>query len=276
MKEKIIKNNPIISIFVLFGSIIILALLFSLVWASFYQIESGTKGLVFTNGSLNDVSDEGLHFKVPFIQRVQKIDVTTQTATADNMQSASKDLQEVTAGVTINYHYDQTKLIDIYQQTRFDVENKIIKPRVQEALKAISAQYTAEQLIVNRADVKIKLDTLLRNELAKYHIIVDDVQLVHFDFSPEFNKAIEAKQTEVQNALKAKNILERTKIESEQRIAQAQGEAEAIRIQARAIQNQGGSEYVQLKMIEKWDGKMPTVMTSSNSSLIINPTELKK
>ena len=112
--------------------------------------------------------------------------------------------------------------------------------------------------------VNTLLDSLLHQELAKYNIIVDDVQLVHFDFSPEFNKAIEAKQTEVQNALKAKNILDRTKIEAEQRIQQAQGEAEAIRIQAQAIQAQGGSEYVALKTVEKWDGKLPTVSGGNN------------
>ena len=111
---------------------------------------------------------------------------------------------------------------------------------------------------------------LLRKELAKYNVIVDDVQLVHFDFSPEFNKAIEAKQTEVQNALKAKNILDRIKIESEQKIVQAKAEAETIRIQTEAIKAQGGQEYVQLKAISKWDGKLPQTVTSDNAMLMIS------
>lgn len=250
----------------LFGFILLLSILYG----SFYQIETGNKGLVFTNGELVKVADEGLHLKIPFFQDVKKIDVTTQTTTANNLHSASKNMQEVTAGVTVNYHFDQNQLPKIYEQTRFNVEEKIIKPRVQEALKAITAMYDAEQLIVNRADVKMKLDDLLKNDLAKFHIIVDDVQLVHFDFSPEFNKAIEAKQTEVQNALKAKNILDRIKIESEQKIVQAKAEAETIRIQSEAIKAQGGQEYVQLKAISKWDGKLPTTILGNNEKLMYN------
>lgn len=254
------------------GLIVFIILLVTLL-KSFYQIESGTRGLVFTNGNLKSVAEEGLHLKIPFFQIVKKVDVTTQTTTADNLHSASKNMQEVTAGVTVNYHFDQSKLPQIYEQTRFDVEAKIIRPRVQEALKAITAMYDAEQLIINRADVKLKLDNLLKNDLAKFHIIVDDVQLVHFDFSPEFNKAIEAKQTEVQNALKAKNILDRIKIESEQKIVQAKAEAETIRIQTEAIKAQGGQEYVQLKAISKWDGKLPQTVTSDNAMLMISASK---
>ena len=254
------------------GLIVFIILLVALL-KSFYQIESGTRGLVFTNGSLNSVADEGLYLKMPFFQTVKKIDVTTQSATIDKMSAASKDLQEVRAGVTVNYHYDISKLTQIYEQTKFDIDTRILQPRVQEALKAVAAKYTAEELIVKRSQVKSELDTLLRKELAKYNVIVDDVQLVHFDFSPEFNKAIEAKQTEVQNALKAKNILDRIKIESEQKIVQAKAEAETIRIQTEAIKAQGGQEYVQLKAISKWDGKLPQTVTSDNAMLMISASK---
>ena len=266
MENLLTPKNILKSISGLIVFIILLVTLFK----SFYQIESGTRGLVFTNGSLNSVADEGLHLKMPFFQSVKKIDVTTQSATVDKMSAASKDLQEVRAGVTVNYHYDINKLTQIYEQTKFDIDTRILQPRVQEALKAVAAKYTAEELIVKRSQVKSELDILLRKELAKYNIIVDDVQLVHFDFSPEFNKAIEAKQTEVQNTLKAKNILDRIKIESEQKIVQAKAEAETIRIQTEAIKAQGGQEYVQLKAISKWDGKLPQTVTSDNAMLMIS------
>ena len=255
------------------AGLIVFIILLTTLLKSFYQIESGTRGLVFTNGSLNSIADEGLHFKMPFFQTVKKIDITTQSVTIDRMSAASKDLQEVRAGVTVNYHYDTNKLTQIYEQTKFDIDTRILQPRVQEALKAVAAKYTAEELIVKRSQVKSELDTLLRKELAKYNVIVDDVQLVHFDFSPEFNKAIEAKQTEVQNALKAKNILDRIKIESEQKIVQAKAEAETIRIQTEAIKAQGGQEYVQLKAISKWDGKLPQTVTSDNAMLMISASK---
>ena len=266
MENLLTPKNIIKSIAGLIVFIILLVVLLK----SFYQIESGTRGLVFTNGSLNSVADEGLHLKMPFFQSIKKIDVTTQSATVDKMSAASKDLQEVRAGVTVNYRYDVSKLTQIYEQTKFDIDTRILQPRVQEALKAVAAKYTAEELIVKRSQVKSELDILLRKELAKYNVIVDDVQLVHFDFSPEFNKAIEAKQTEVQNALKAKNILDRIKIESEQKIVQAKAEAETIRIQTEAIKAQGGQEYVQLKAISKWDGKLPQTVTSDNAMLMIS------
>lgn len=238
-----------------------------LLLGSVYQVESGTRGLVFTNGSLNHVAEEGLHFKVPFFQTVKKVDITTQSATIGNLDAASKDLQSVKAGININYHYNPNELINIYETTKFDVSNRIIEPRAKEALKRISANYTAEDLIVKRAQVKAELDEILTNEIGKYNVIVDDVQLVNFTFSDAFNEAIEAKQTEVQNTLKAQNVLERTKVESEQRLVQAKAEAEAIRIQAEAIRSQGGQEYVNLKWIEKWDGNLPTT-TGVNGILI--------
>ena len=269
MENLLTPKNIIKSI----AGLIVFIILLTTLLKSFYQIESGTRGLVFTNGSLNSIADEGLHFKMPFFQVVKKIDITTQSVTIDKMSAASKDLQEVRAGVTVNYHYDINKLTQIYEQTKFDIDTRILQPRVQEALKAVAAKYTAEELIVKRSQVKSELDTLLRKELAKYNVIVDDVQLVHFDFSPEFNKAIEAKQTEVQNALKAKNILDRIKIESEQKIVQAKAEAETIRIQTEAIKAQGGQEYVQLKAISKWDGKLPQTVTSDNAMLMISASK---
>lgn len=258
-----------ISLFITF----ILAMV--IILGSVYQVESGTRGLVFTNGSLNSVSEEGLHFKVPFFQTVKKVDVTTQSSMIANLDAASKDLQSVKAGININYHYDTNELITIYETTKLDIDNRIIEPRAKEALKRISANYTAEDLIVKRAQVKAELDEILTTEIGKYHIIVDDVQLVNFNFSDAFNEAIEAKQTEVQNTLKAQNVLERTKVESEQRIVQAKAEAEAIRIQAEAIRSQGGQEYVNLKWIEKWDGKLPQT-TGVNGILIPGSPSLEK
>lgn len=242
---------------------------------SVYQIESGTRGLVFTTGSLNYVADEGLHFKAPFVQRVKEVDITTQSTSVDKLTAASKDLQTVSANININYRVDANKLIEIYNQTRFDVENRVIQPRIKEALKVVTAKYTAEELITKRTEAKAELDSIVFEALKEYNIIVEDIQLTNFEFSAEFNKAVEAKQLEAQNALKAKNILERTKIEAEQSIVRSKAEAESIRIQSEAIRAQGGQEYVQLKWIQKWDGKMPVTQAGDNSMLMISPTQAK-
>jgi regulator of protease activity HflC (stomatin/prohibitin superfamily) len=108
--------------------------------------------------------------------------------------------------------------------------------------------------------VKDAIKNDLAERLDSFSILVDDFSIVNFDFSSEFNRAIEAKQVAEQNALKAKNDLDRIKIEAEQKIAAAQAEAEAIRIQAEAITQQGGRDYVQLQAIERWNGQLPAQM----------------
>ena len=249
----------------LLGVALVGILVYAILPSFVFTVQSGTRKLVFSAGKLTSVADEGLHFKIPIYQDTMTVPVTTLKV-AEEGEAASSDLQVVQASISINYHFDPQKLAEIYAQTHFDVEDRIIKPRIQETLKAVCAKHSAEDLIINRATAKQEIDGILKNDLRRYNIAVEDVQLTQFQFSREFNRAIEAKQTEAQNALKAKNTLERIKIESEQRIVQAKGEAEAIRIQAEAIRSQGGAEYVQLKWIEKWNGQPPRVISGQGAA----------
>ncbi len=244
---------------VIFVGFAIFAVLFGVpfLYGSFYTVKSGNVGLEFTLGKLSDVTKEGLHFKIPFVTSVEKIDVRTKKTNAP-AQAGTKDLQRVSAEVAVNYHLDVTKIKDIYSRFGLDVEEKIIGPRIQEITKAIVAKYAAEQLLSLRDEVKKGITDALILQLKQYYIIVEDVQITNFEFSEQFNNVIESKQVAEQNALKAKNDLERIKVEAEQKVASAKAEAEAIRIQAEAIQKQGGKEYVQLQAIAKWDGKLPT------------------
>ena len=233
-----------------------------------FTVDSGTRKIVMTAGEATSVAEEGINFKVPFYQGVKEVNIKTHKA-SQNARAASKDLQTVSSTISVNYHYDSNKLIDIYKSTGFEIDENIISPRIQETLKAVSAKYSAEELITQREKAKNDIDEILKKDLARYNIVVEDIQLTEFNFSEEFNSAIESKQTEVQKTLKAKNILHRTQIEAESRIAQALGEAEAIRIQAEAIQNQGGAEYVSLKWVEKWDGKTPEFVSGESSNIML-------
>lgn len=238
------------------------------IFSSFYTVDSGTRKIVLTAGEATSVSSEGLNFKIPFYQTTHDVNIKTHKA-SQSARAASKDLQIVSSTISVNYHYNADKLIDIYKTTGFDVETNIITPRIQETLKAVAARYSAEELITSREKAKTDIDAILKSDLARYNIIVEDIQLTEFNFSDEFNTAIESKQTEVQRYLKSINTLKRTKIEADGRVAQAVGEAEAIRIQADAIRAQGGAEYVELKRIEKWNGVMPktlVVTTDGNKS----------
>jgi len=229
--------------------------------ASFYTVQSGEKALVFTWGKITKVTSEGLNFKIPFAQSVLKVDIRTLKAEAPAV-AASKNMQSVHTTVTLNYHLDPDKLSVIYSKVGLDVETKIIAARIQEVVKAVVAKYTADELLAQREAVKSEISILLTQQVAQYNIVVESggVQITNFQFSDAFVQAIENKQIAEQNALKAKNDLDRIKVEAEQQIATARGNAEAIRIQADAIRAQGGKEYVQLKAIEKWNGSLPTYM----------------
>jgi regulator of protease activity HflC (stomatin/prohibitin superfamily) len=247
------------------GLFVLLIILLLNPWTS---IGAGERGVVTKFGQVEDrILEPGLHFVIPFIEKVHKIDVQIQKEQV-NVSAASKDLQTVKATVALNFNVDPITITILFQQVGRDYGIRIIDPAIQEAVKAITSQFTAEELITKRPVVKEQLLALVKERLSRNNIIADDVSIVNFDFSESFNAAIEAKVTAEQNALAAKNKLEQVKFEAEQRISLAKGEAEAIRIQAQAIQQQGGEAYVQLQAISKWKGDVPTYLMGNSVPFI--------
>lgn len=244
-------NNPKYFAWAVLGFFI-----FLICWGSFYTVASGQRAIVLRFGQIQEVVSDGLHLKLPFIERVILVDVRTQKSKAP-ASAGTKDLQTVTTEVALNYHLNANTLQDTYTRIGLDVEDKVIEPRIQEIVKAVIARFSAEELLTRRDAVKAEIATGLRSNLANYNVVVEDIQITNFSFSKAFDDAIEAKQTAEQNALKAKNDLDRIKVEAEQKITMAQAEAETIRIQAQAIKEQGGEEYVKMKAIEKWNGILP-------------------
>lgn len=223
-------------------------------------VGAGERGVVLNWGAVSDTTfDEGLNWKIPFKQRVKKMDVTTQKEEQE-ASAASKDLQIVTATVAVNYHLDPNKVNTIYQQLKRDYKARVIEPTIEEYIKKTTSKYTAEELITKREEVKEDLKLGITESLATSGIIVDDIFITNFAFSAQFDKAIESKVTAEQDALRAENDLKRVRFEAEQRVAEATAEAEAIRIQASAITSQGGEDYVQLQAIKKWNGVLPAQM----------------
>ena len=151
----------------------------------------------------------------------------------------------------------------MYQQTRGAYKSRIIDPAVQESVKAVTAQFTAEELITRRAEVSTQIKETLSERLRVHNILVDEFNIIDFSFSKVFNDAIEAKQTAEQSALKAQRDLDRIKIEAEQKITSARAEAEGQRLQRETIT----PTLLQLRAIEKWDGHLPQV-TSGGTPFI--------
>jgi regulator of protease activity HflC (stomatin/prohibitin superfamily) len=169
-----------------------------------------------------------------------------------------------------------TETANLWQEIGRDYQDRIIAPAIQEAVKAVTAKFNAQMLVEQRAEVKKDVVDILTSRLSKRHIAVDDVSIVNFDFSDEYEKAIEAKQVAQQGVLTAENVLRQREIEAKQRIATATGEAEAIRIQAEAIAKQGGDAYIKVRAIDRWDGKMPYILAGNEGLLFNIPVETQK
>lgn len=254
-------------------AIVILIFVLFLMLNPFVIIKAGERGIILNFGAVsNDILGEGFHLRTPIVQSIKKIDVKVQKEEVD-ASAASKDLQSVHSKIALNFHLNPDKVNILWKEIGSDYKERIISPVIQEAVKSITAKYTAEELVTKREVVKDEIKNMLKVRLFERYISVDDFSIVNFEFSSGFSKAIEAKQTAVQEALKAENDLRTIKIEAEQRVAQAQAEAQAIKIQAEAVTQQGGKDYVQLKAIEKWDGKLPAQMIPGATVPFLNLTK---
>ena len=250
------------------GVLLVAYILSSSAW---FIVEPGERGLIVSLGSLLETTyGEGFHFKVPFITTAVTMNIQTQKAevTAD---SASKDLQVVTTVIAVNYNLEWAAIRNLYQTvgTNEVIEFKIIAPTIQESVKSTTAKFTAEELITDRSAVAVDIKANLTNKLGKLGILVSDINIVEFRFSPEFDAAIESKVRAEQDALAQKNLLEKVKYEAQQTIETARAQAESIKIQAEAVTSQWGADYVKLKWIEKWNGALPTT-TLGEQGFIVN------
>jgi regulator of protease activity HflC (stomatin/prohibitin superfamily) len=250
-EDKKIWNGMKIGIFIF----VLVIALFNL---PIVTIPAGNRGVVTRFGAVTGaIKGEGMSFKAPFIEKVTKMNVQVNLKSV-TLAAASADTQQVTSKISVNYHVDPNRVADVYQKIGMDYVQKILEPSIAESLKNATAKFTAVEAVTKRDEMSNLFKTNLLAKVLGTGIIIDAVNIEDVDFSPSFNKAIEEKVTAEQNALASKNKLEQTKYEAEQRIAQAKGEAEAIKIQSEAINSQGGASYVNMKAVEKWDGKLPT------------------
>lgn len=243
-----------------------------LVFSSFTVVNSGNTGVVVTLGAVsNDVLSEGIHLKMPFVQSVVQINNRTRKIETEGSAS-SKDLQVISYLVAVNYRVNNSSSASLYKNVGREYETVIITPAIQESIKAITAQYTAEQLITERQSVSTKIKETLGEKIGTYGISVEIFNIVNFDFSQEFNAAVEAKQTAQQNALKAEQDLSRIEIEAKQKVTQAEAEAKSIKMIQDSLS--ASPDYVEYIKWNKWDGKLPSVM--GNNDLILSADSIIK
>lgn len=252
----------------------------------FARVPAGYRGVLLTWGKPEEkILGEGLNFIIPFVQNIELMNVQVQKAESTE-STATADLQEVSTTVAVNFRLVPNKVNQIYRELRQDYVSRVIKPNIEESLKAATAQFTAEELISKRPIVKTTFDNILAERLSVFDIDVISVSLTDFQFSPSFKAAIEAKVTAEQQALEAKNKLEQIRYEAQQQIIQAEaernatiaralGDAQAVIISANAtatsievITAQMTPEYAQYLWLQQWDGKLPAVVGEGQGFII--------
>ncbi|MDD6489260.1 MAG: prohibitin family protein [Clostridia bacterium] len=234
--------------------VVVAIVLIFLAASSISIVPAGNKGVQMNMGAVTGtIYNEGINFKIPFIQSVEIIDTRVQKYESSDNASASKDLQTITSSIAVNFRVDSSKVDKLYQNIGTNYKDTVISPAISECIKAVTSQYTAEQLITKRSEVSEKMKTLLQEKLQDKYILIDSFNITDFQFSEAFNTSIEEKQIAEQNALKAQYDLERIKTEAEQTITEASGEAEAMKIK----NNQVTDNIIKLEFIKKWNGEMP-------------------
>lgn len=235
-------------------------------------IETGHRGILLQFGQAIGVLPEGLSFKIPFIQSVVIMNVQTQKY-EENESSASKDLQDVFTTTAINYRVNPESAMKLYRNVGDDYESIVIAPAASEVVKAVTSKYTAEELVTKREMVKNEIQNVFSERIRAYDIDTEALAITNFKFSDEFTRAIEAKVTAEQAALQSKNKLEQVKIEAEQTITKATAEAESLRLQNEQLSK--SKDVLTLRVIEKWDGKLPLVMGSAQQIMGLDLAQLQ-
>ncbi|MBR7070903.1 MAG: prohibitin family protein [Clostridia bacterium] len=250
-------------------------LILIILFGSVAIVSPGHTGVVVTLGKVSpDVLQEGVHIKIPLVQRVVKIDNRIRKLDVET-EAFSKDLQTVSTRLAVNYRVDTSKSYSIYKNIGADYENVLVTPAVNEVLKAITAKYTAEESVTNRALISDGLVTGLNEKLNDIGLYVTDVNIIDFDFTEAFIAAIEEKQVAQQQLLKAETE-KQTKITNAQaaaevKITEAEAEAKANQL----LNQELTDKIIKKQFIEKWDGKLPAVQ-GGNGTIMNIPEEILK
>ena len=224
--------------------------------SSVTTINTGEVGIRVRFGKVvNSSTSEGINFRLPIVERIEKMNVKVQKIELD-AASASRDLQDVNMSLAVNYRVDSESARELYKTVGSNYKDTVLEPAIKESIKSVISEYTAEELITKRTEVSKKCLDTLQSKIEKYGLMIEDFNITNFNFSDEFNKAIEAEQ----KVLTAKQELEKEKIEAEKKIVAAKAEKEANDLKEKSLTD----NIIKEKFIEKWNGELPKVTGSDN------------
>jgi len=236
-----------------------------------YVVNPGHRGVEVTMGKVSDnFKPEGFGMKQPFVTTIYPMSIRQQTA-EDNAECYSSDLQQIQVELRVLYRIPESSVVKLFHEYYGEPFETLIAPRVQEALKEVAASQSAEQIVKNREQIKARALELARKKIGSL-LVIEDIVIQNITLTKELETAIEAKMVQEQDAAKAKYIQQRAQIEADTSVIQARGEAESIRIRGQALKDDPA--FVDLKIVDKWDGLTPLVI--GGGGLVYQTQELER
>ena len=235
----------------------------------FTTVPTGNVGVKTRFGKVQeDVIQEGLNVKSPFIEKIVLIDCKTKKIELAT-EGSTKDMQTVSVTIAVNYNVNKSVANRLYRDVGVDYEAILITPAVHESIKSAMAQYTAEELITKRAEVSNKIQETLINKITERGFEITEFNLTNIDFSEEYDRAIETKAVKQQEVVTAQAELEKQKIQNQKEIEIAEKDARVMELQNTQITEKTlelKRLEVQEKMINKWNGQLPTTTLGDNTN----------
>jgi prohibitin 2 len=239
--------------------------------AGAYVVNPGFRGVEVTMGKVSDAfKPEGFGLKEPFVTTIYPVSIRQQTA-EDNAECYSSDLQQIVVDLRVLYRIPESSVVKLFHEYDGDPFESLIAPRVQEALKEVAASQSAEQIVKNREQIKARALDLAKKKVGAL-VVIEDIVIQNITLTKELETAIEAKMVQEQDAAKAKYVQQRAQIEADTAVIQAKGEAESIRIRGEALKDDPA--FVDLKIVDKWDGSTPLVI--GGGGLVYQTQELER
>ena len=237
-----------------------------------YVVQPGYRGVEVTMGKVSPAfKPDGFGLKAPLITAIHPVSIRQQTA-EDTAECYSADLQQIRVNLRVLFRIPESSVVKLFQEYYGEPFESLVAPRVQEALKEVAALQSAEQIVKNREQIKTRALELARKKIGSL-LVVEDIVIQDIALTKELESAIEAKMVQEQEAAKSKYFQQRAQIEADTAVIQAKGEAESIRIRGQALKE--NPAFVDLKIVDKWDGLTPLVI-GGGDSLVFQLQELER
>ena len=240
--------------------------------AGTFVVQPGYRGVQVTMGKVSPLfKPEGFGLKSPLVTTIIPVSIRQQTA-EDKAEAYSSDLQQVVFDLRVLFRIPESSVVKLYQEYYGDPFESLVAPRIQEAIKEVTALQSAEQVVKNREHIKTKSLELARKKIGTL-LVVEDIVIQNITLTKELEHAIEAKMVQEQEASKSKYLQQRAQIEADTSVIKAKGEAESIRIRGQALR--ANPAFIDLQIVDKWDGLTPLVI-GGNDNLVFPLQDLQR